>query len=78
MKQESKYRAVLLDRDGCDISERPAENLKQAGELMRYMLSDQYAEAAKTTHEKMGTHKVEVRNASEECVLDDFYASKRR
>lgn len=74
MSQESKYRVVLLDTDGYEISERPADNLKEAKATMAYMLSDQYAEVAETTHETMGTHKVEVRNAKGECILDDFLA----
>jgi hypothetical protein len=73
MSYESKYRVVLLDKDEYEIGERPAENLKEAKEQMRHMLSDDYANAAETTHGDMGTYKAEVRNAKGECVLDSFY-----
>lgn len=73
MNQEAKYRVVLLDKDGYDIGQRTAENLKEAKQEMAYMLSDAYARIAETTHEATRTHKVEVRNAKGECVLDDFY-----
>lgn len=54
MNQESKFQVVLLDNDGYDLGERPAENLKEAKEQMRYLLSESYARAAETTHEDMG------------------------
>ena len=73
MNQENKYRVLLLDEDGYEIGERPADNLKQAKTEMAYMLSDKYAQAGETTHKAMGTHKAEVRNAKGECILDDFY-----
>lgn len=73
MSHESKYRVLLLDTDGYEIGERPADNLKEAKAEMTYMLSAQYAQVAETTHEAMGTHKAEVRNAKGECILDDFY-----
>ena len=72
MSQESKYRVVLLDADGYEISERPADNLNEAVVTLAYMLSEQYANVAETTHKAMGTHKVEVRNAKGDCILDDF------
>lgn len=75
MNQESKYRVILLDKSGYDIGERAAENLKEAKHEMAYMLSDQYATVAESTHEIMGTYKVEVRNAKGECVLDDMFSS---
>jgi hypothetical protein len=74
LNYESKYLVVLLDDDGYELSERPAQNLKEAKQEMGYMLSDAYAQAAETTHEKMGTHKVEVRNAKGECIFDKHYA----
>lgn len=75
MSQESKYRVVLLDAEDYEISDRPAENLKEAKTTMAYMLSAKYAEVAETTHETMGTYKAEVRNAKGECILDDFYST---
>lgn len=69
---DTKYRCFLLDSCGYEISERPADNLKEAKATMGYMLSDEYARVAETTHETMGTHKAEVRNAKGECILDNF------
>lgn len=69
---DTKYRCFLLDSSGYEISERPADNLKEAKATMGYMLSDEYARVAETTHETMGTHKAEVRNAKGECILDKF------
>jgi len=73
MNLEAKYRVVLLDADGYEIGERSADNLKAAKAEMSYMLSDQYANVAETTHETLGTHKVEARNSKGECILDHFY-----
>lgn len=69
---DTKYRCFLLDSSGYEISERPADNLKEAKATMSYMLSDEYARVAETTPETMGTHKAEVRNAKGECILDKF------
>lgn len=69
---ESKFRVVLLDAKGFNLGERPADNLKQARDAMRYLLSGQFAVVAETSHTAMGTHKAEVRNAKDECVLDAF------
>ncbi|MBU2847182.1 hypothetical protein HF925_01025 [Acidithiobacillus ferriphilus] len=73
MNQESKCLIVLLDKNRYDIGARFAENLKEAKQVMAYMLSDAYAKVAEITHEKTGTHKFEVRNRKGECVLDDFH-----
>lgn len=74
MSNDSKYRVVLLGKDGCELGERPADSQKEGKSEMRYMLSDDYAKAAETTHDKMGTYKAEVRSASTgACVLDAFY-----
>ena len=56
MNQESKYRIVLLDKNGYDIGERFAENLKEAKQVMAYMFSDAYAKVTEITHEKTGTY----------------------
>lgn len=72
-----KYLVVLLDKDGCHTSEREADNLKQAKKEADYLLSDDFAKSCETTHEALGTHKVEVRLASNgECVRDYFYESQ--
>lgn len=77
---ESKYRVVLLDKDGFDIGgDYPADNLKEAKDRMAYLLSEQYArQGAESTHKAMGTHKAEVRNSQGECVLDAFYEAPPR
>ena len=73
MNQESKCLIVLLDKNRYDIGARFAENLKEAKQVMAYMLSDAYAKVTEITHEKTGTYKVEVRYRKGECVLDDLY-----
>lgn len=75
MSQEAKYRVLLLDAEGYEISDRLADNLKEAKKTMAYMLSEQYASVAETTHQTMGTHKAEVRNAGGECILDEFLST---
>lgn len=72
MSQENKYRVTLLDTDGYEISESQADSLKEAKATMAYMLTDEYARGAETTHETMGTQKAEVRNTKGECILDGF------
>lgn len=37
---------------------------------MAYLLSDAFARAVGSTHQALGTTKVEVRDAEGECVLD--------
>jgi hypothetical protein len=74
---DSKYRVVLLDRDGYEIGERSAESLKEASSEMAYLLSDLYARAGETTHETMGTYKAEVRNSSGECVADQLFEDRK-
>jgi hypothetical protein len=69
---DSKYQIVLLDAEGFTLSDRPADNHKQAKNSMRYMLSDEFARMAETTHAIMGTYKVETRNSKGQCVLDQF------
>ncbi len=73
MRSESKYSVVLLDKDGYELSSRPADNLKEAKGHVRYLLSDDYANMAESSHDDMGTEKAEVRNAAGECVYDRFH-----
>ena len=73
MCQDSKYRVVLLDQDGCEITERPADNNRQAKMEMRYLLSDDYATAIDSNHRVMGTFKAEVRNRKGECLSDQVF-----
>lgn len=70
----AKYQIFLLDQDDCTIgAEREADNLTQARQKMGYLLSDNFARGAETTHLALRTEKVEVRNAAGDCVLDAFY-----
>ena len=72
-----KYKVVLLDKEGFEIGDREADNLKQSKEAATFLLSDDYARSAETTHASLGTHKVEVRLASTgECIKDYFFEQK--
>lgn len=72
MNHENKYSIVLLDEDNYEISAYHANSLKDAKKIMEYMLSEKYAKSAETNHKAMGTHKAEVRNVNNECILDKF------
>ena len=73
MNTESEYSVVLLDKSTCEITQRPAESIKEAKAELKHLLSDEFAKAAGSTHESMGTFKAEVRNVAGECILDRFY-----
>lgn len=74
---EAKYQVLLLDKDGYHITNPfEADTLKAAKERAKYLLSDEWATTAETTHETLGTKKVEIRNQAGECVWDDFLAAK--
>lgn len=73
MRSESKYNVVLLDKQGYELSSRPADNLKEAKGHVAYFLSDDYANMGESSHADMGTAKAEVRNAAGECVYDRFH-----
>ena len=67
-----EYITLLLDGDGFEIGSGPlVTNLKDAKGHAKYLLTDEYARAAETTHEAMGTAKVEVR-VNGECIWDAF------
>ena len=70
---DSKYQVILLDQDGCHISVDEADSLKAAKIKARYLFSEDYARQAETTHARLGTYKVEIRNADGICLWDDFY-----
>ena len=79
MKCEAKYRVVLLEKDGSEISDRPADNLREAKCEAKYMLSDECARWCETSHASLRTYKAEIRSQKNgrdhECVLDFFYAN---
>lgn len=68
---EKKYRIVLLDVNGFEISERFADTIKAADLEMRYMASESWAEMGETTHNYLGSFKVEIQ-CKNECVADLF------
>lgn len=71
---ESKYRVVLLNKDGHSIVDRDADTIKEAKKLAKYLLSDGYARyCAESTHLSLQTFKVEIRNRKGECLHDWFH-----
>lgn len=73
MRRESKYLVIVLDREGFTMSESEVETLKEAKARAKYKLTDDWARSCESTHENLGTHKVEIRNQDDECVWDKFY-----
>lgn len=69
-ERADKYQVVLLDHEGNELGARPAANLVVAKQEMAYLFSDAFARAVGSTHQALGTTKVEVRDAEGECVLD--------
>lgn len=67
------YSIVLKARDGTHISDdQDIETLREAKQRARQMLEDLWAETTGTTHEDLGTHKVEVINDAGEIIFDKF------
>lgn len=64
------YNVVLLDKDGYETANDVVDGLPAAKKTAAYLLSADYAKAVESTHETLGTDKVEVRNESGECVWD--------
>ena len=74
-KSTDDISVVLLDDKGFVItSQEDCETMKEAMERARYYISDSYAINCETTHEKMGTDKVEIR-VNGECLKDIFRAA---
>jgi hypothetical protein len=65
------YTIVLKDREGYEITRTSEDNLKDARKAAVYFLTSVYATRMGTTHEALGTHKVEVLK-NDECVWDKF------
>lgn len=68
----AEYSVVLLDSDGCETVNDLVETLPAAKARAKYLLSDDFARSIESTHETQGTAKVEIRNASGECLWDAF------
>lgn len=72
----SEYDVVLKDRDGFDIFTELVDGLAVAKARAKYLLSDEYAAAIDTTHDALGTHKVEVQaTRTGACLWDAFHLS---
>ena len=69
----SHYNVVLIDADGCDLSNDLVEGINAAKDRAKYLLSDVYARHCETTHRALNTYKAEVRpEDSSECLYDFF------
>ena len=69
----SEYDVVLKDNFGCDITTDLVEGLPDAKKRATYFLSDAYAKTIGTTHETLGTHKVEIQaTRTAVCIWDAF------
>ncbi|MFC3058550.1 hypothetical protein [Paenirhodobacter populi] len=69
----AEYTVILKDRDGFDICTALVDGLPAAKARARYLLSDEHAAMIGTTHDDLGTYKVEVQsNASGVCLWDAF------
>lgn len=67
------YVIFLKDRDGFEITSDLAPNMKEAKKHAKYLLSPDYARSCETTHENLGTRKVEIcETESGDCVWDAF------
>lgn len=65
------YTIKLKDKDGYVIEQRTEEGRKAADETARYLISDEFARrGAESTHEALGTDRVEVSNSADEIVFD--------
>ncbi|MDG3444664.1 hypothetical protein [Nitrospirillum amazonense] len=71
----AEYSVVLLDKNEFEIASCLINGLPNAKKQARYLLSDAYAVAVETTHDDLGTHKVEIRDAAGECLFDAFRLS---
>lgn len=69
----NEYDVVLRDRDGFDICTDLVEGLTAAKKRAEYLLTDDYAKTLGTTHDTLGTHKVEVQaTRTGSCIWDAF------
>ena len=63
----------LFDRKDHELMRRDADTLPAAKRVAKQMLSEAYLEGGETTHAKLGTHKVEIRDELGDVVWDRFY-----
>ncbi len=69
----SEYDVVLKDRDGCDICTDLIDGLPAAKAHAKYLLSEEYAKHIGTSHDVLGTYKVEVQaTRTGGCLWDAF------
>jgi hypothetical protein len=68
----TEYKVLLLDNDGCETAIDLIDGLPAAKKRASYLLSDTLAAAVDSTHETLGTKKLEIRNAAGECLWDAF------
>lgn len=69
----SEYDVVLKDADGCDICTDIEYGLVAAKRRAMYLLSDDHTRQLGTTHEVLGTYKVEVQaTRTGKCLWDAF------
>lgn len=69
----AEYNVVLKGHDGCDICADLVDGLPAAKTRAKYLLSDEHAAVIGSTHDLLGTYKVEIQaNRTGECLWDAF------
>ena len=73
------FTVILYDRDGCEIADYPdVEGMAKAKTRAKHLLSEEWARANETTHERLRTEKVAIfaegarRGAHALCEWDKF------
>jgi hypothetical protein len=65
------YTIKLKDKDGNVIEQRTEEGRVASIAVARYLISDEFARrGAESTHEALGTDRVEVSNPADEIIFD--------
>lgn len=72
----SEYDVVLKDRDGYDICTDLIDGLDAAKARAKYLLSDDHAKVIGTSHDALGTYKVEVQATRTGACLWDAFRSQ--
>jgi len=54
------YHIRLLDREGAHLTDHHEDTLQAARDKARYLMTDEFATACGSTHERLGTEKVVV------------------
>lgn len=68
----AEYNVILLDKDGCETVNDLIEAMPAAKKRAKYLLTDAFADSVESTHDTLGTEKVEIRNEAGECLWDAF------